>query len=370
MSNLKWCRNCLNASTRPRISFDKRGWCNACQWMEEKRSIDWDKREEMLLSIIGKHKRHGGPYDCIVAVSGGKDGSYVSHTLKTRYGLTPLCITVRPPLSLDIGDDNLKRFINSGYEHLLISPNSTAMQKLDRVGFINFGQGYYGWLISIHTAVLRIAERFGISLVFYSEDGEIEYGGSTSRKNEPVYGIDYMRAAYLNSTYEQVMTLASLGENDSYWFSFPDTLYEALSEIEVTHFSFYDNWDPYRNYLIAKEFCGMKEQEESSVGTFTNFSQTDQKLAALHYYLMYLKFGFGRATQDAGIEIRRGSMSRDQAINLVKLYDDDIPVQFYEDYCNYYQLSRTEFEEILDNFANKELFEKIDGRWVAKFTIK
>ena len=85
---------------------------------------------------------------------------------------------------------------------------------------------------------------------------------------------------------------------------------------------------------------------------------------------MYLKFGFGRATQDAGIEIRRGSMSRDQAINLVKLYDDDIPVQFYEDYCNYYQLSRTEFEEILDNFANKELFEKIDGRWVAKFTIK
>ena len=40
-----------------------------------------------------------------------------------------------------------------------------------------------------------------------------------------------------------------------------------------------------------------------------------------HYYLMYIKFGFGRATQDAGIEIRRGAMTRDQAINLVKLYD-------------------------------------------------
>ena len=30
-------------------------------------------------------------------------------------------------------------------------------------------------------------------------------------------------------------------------------------------------------------------------------------------YLCFLKFGFGRALQDAGIEIRRGSMNRDQA---------------------------------------------------------
>ena len=41
----------------------------------------------------------------------------------------------------------------------------------------------------------------------------------------------------------------------------------------------------------------------------------------LHYYLMYLKFGFGRSTQDANIEIRRGAMSREQAINLVNLFD-------------------------------------------------
>ena len=27
----------MNMSTRPRISFDDRGWCNACQWMEEKK---------------------------------------------------------------------------------------------------------------------------------------------------------------------------------------------------------------------------------------------------------------------------------------------------------------------------------------------
>ena len=49
----------------------------------------------------------------------------------------------------------------------------------------------------------------------------------------------------------------------------------------------------------------LEELELPNTGTFTTV-QNDQELAALHYYLMYLKFGFGRATQDAGIEIRRG----------------------------------------------------------------
>tara|TARA_Y100000591_G_C21285305_1_gene429234 strand:- start:44 stop:187 length:144 start_codon:yes stop_codon:yes gene_type:complete len=39
MIDIFWCKNCLNMSTRPRIEFDKNGWCNACQWMEEKKLL-------------------------------------------------------------------------------------------------------------------------------------------------------------------------------------------------------------------------------------------------------------------------------------------------------------------------------------------
>ena len=46
-----WCSHCLNMSTRPRITFDERGWCNACQWMEEKQKIDWKPRQEELKRI-------------------------------------------------------------------------------------------------------------------------------------------------------------------------------------------------------------------------------------------------------------------------------------------------------------------------------
>ena len=84
---------------------------------------------------------------------------------------------------------------------------------------------------------------------------------------------------------------------------------------------------------------------------------------------MYLKFGFGRATQDAGIEIRRGAMIRSQALNLVKMYDNNYPERFIERYLDYYKMSRNEFNKILDKWANKKLFEKKGDKWIPKFKI-
>ena len=106
------------------------------------------------------------------------------------------------------------------------------------------------------------------------------------------------------------------------------------------------------------------------MGTFTNFSQNDQAFYALHTYMMYLKFGFGRATQDAGIEIRRGAMTRNQAINLVKLYDNYYPEEFINLYLDYYKMSKGEFDKILDIWVNKKLFHKIKNRWQPRFSVE
>ena len=73
---------------------------------------------------------------------------------------------------------------------------------------------------------------------------------------------------------------------------------------------------------------------------------------------MYLKFGFGRATQDAGIEIRRGAMTRSQAINLVKLYDYQYPSDFLKDYLKYYQMREKDFVKAIDKWVNKQLLSK------------
>ena len=38
-------------------------------------------------------------------------------------------------------------------------------------------------------------------------------------------------------------------------------------------------------------------------------------------------------------------------------------------YLEYYSMSKEEFDSVLDKWANKDLFEKIDGRWMPKFEI-
>ena len=84
---------------------------------------------------------------------------------------------------------------------------------------------------------------------------------------------------------------------------------------------------------------------------------------------MYLKFGFGRATQDASIEVRRGAMDREQALNLVRLYDGQYPENFIGTYLDYYQMSRTEFDAVLDRWANKDIFQKQGDRWKPLFRV-
>lgn len=368
-----WCKNCLNMSTRPRISFDDRGWCNACQWMEEKQKLDWSPRQEELKVLLNKYRSDNGGFDCIVPVSGGKDGSYIAYTLKNKYGMNPLAITVKPALSLEIGDKNLSNFIQSGFNHIHISTNPKVLDRLNKYGFIEKGFPYYGWLIAIMTAVIKTAANFKIPLIFYGEDGEIEYGGSTESKNKALYNIEYMKRVYLEGGHEKVFERikedGDISDSDLSFFQFPKD--DEISEIGLsfTHWSYFEPWDSYRNYIVAKEHCGLIEKEDGNADTFTNFAQNDQALYALHAYMMYLKFGFGRATQDAGIEIRRGAMSRDQALNLVKMYDNVYPYDLIETYLDYYKMTKDEFDSVLDKYANKNLFKKIDGIWQPKFEV-
>lgn len=366
---VRWCSNCLTMSTRPRITFDDRGFCNACRWQEQKKLIDWEKREQELAALLNKHRSTNGDYDCLVPVSGGKDGSYVAYNLQEKYGMHPLCVTVTPALPTGLGEQNLRSFVESGFSHISVNPNSSAMKKLNKAGFTKVGFPYYGWLIAIMSAPMQVALNFGIQLIFYGEDGEVEYGGSNETQHEPIYDMSYQRRVYLEGGYEKVLSEFDLTDSSMNFFKFPNEDKFSEGQLKLTHWSYFENWDPYRNYLVAKEHCGLMEASESNSGTFTNFAQNDQDLYALHTYLMYLKFGFGRANQDACIEVRRGAMDRSQALNLVRMYDGIYPSELIDLYLDYYQMTNNEFDDVLDRFANKNLFEKVNGRWTPKFNI-
>ena len=72
MKKIFWCKSCVVMSTRPRVTFNEKGICSACQWAEEKKTINWKERQTRLDKLLSEQKSHLN-YQCIVPVSGGKD---------------------------------------------------------------------------------------------------------------------------------------------------------------------------------------------------------------------------------------------------------------------------------------------------------
>ena len=219
-----WCSTCLTMSTRPRISFDEQGRCNACVWTERKKTLNWSARQSELEQLLDNNRSDRGSFDCIVPVSGGKDGSYVAYNLKHNYGMNPLTVTINPPLPTELGQKNLANFLQSGYPHVGVSPNPESMQILNRHGLVEKGFPYFGWLTSITLAPLEIAARFGCKLVFYGEDGEVEYGGASSTESTPYRDMEYLKKIYLEDGHEQVLRASGVKESELQFFVFPDAL--------------------------------------------------------------------------------------------------------------------------------------------------
>lgn len=366
------CKNCVMLSTRPRIEFDERGWCNACCWREEKtQRIQWADRWKKLEELCDRYRSKTN-FDVLVGVSGGKDGSYVSHMLKHKLGMHPLTITVAVPLSMQLGNSNLENFIASGYDHVRVTANPHIARQINKIGLIEQGRPLYSWQINLQVAVMRTAMAHKIPFIMYGEDGEVEYGGSTETKNQWSYSVPYAIRIYL-SGHGPEQLMAKLGgrytEQDLYWWLFPPMEEIEKFDARASHFSHFEDWDPYNHYLMAKEHCGLAEREEASTGTYTNFAQTDTSLFDLHMYFAFLKFGWGRCSQDVGIDIRRGAMTRKQGLELVKVYDSQFPENYLDQYLDYFEMTKEQFDAVLDKWANKDLLHKVDGRWVQKFMV-
>ncbi|MBR2526667.1 N-acetyl sugar amidotransferase [bacterium] len=364
------CKECLMLSTRPRLTYNEDGVCSACQWSHEKKTtVDWAKRKEELKAFCDKYRSESG-FDVIVPVSGGKDSSMIAHKLKYVCGMNPLCMNINHYVdcNTEMNEINLKNFVKNGFELFRVYPNQKIERDLDRIGLVQYGQPYFGWMTSMVLAPLKLATKFNIPFIMYGEEGEVEYGGSTELKNKPIYTVDDTVRFYLSGVHPNTY-LDKYTEKELYWWLPPSN--EDIQKLQpaVAHWSYFENWNSNYNYEYAKKYVGLKEQVSNSVGTYNNFAQTDGILYPLHTYFMYLKFGFGRCSQDVCIDIRSGKITREEGIELINKYDETYPEQFEEQYLEYYQLTKQEFYDVIDKFANKDLLEKRNGRWVKKFKL-
>ena len=101
---------------------------------------------------------------------------------------------------------------------------------------------------------------------------------------------------------------------------------------------------------------GFAVQERPVETTYENFENLDCYSNHLHDYLKYVKYGFGRATDNACLDIRLGYITREEGVRLVNKYDGRYPTKAVKKYLEYTGFSQQEFIKIVDSYTNKKIF--------------
>jgi len=377
---VKFCKKCVMSNQRPRIVFDKEGVCNACRYAEtKKKSINWEARKKQFIELCNKHRSKDGSYDVIVPCSGGKDSSTIAHRLKHEYNMHPLCVTFSPPVYSEIGWQNLRRFINAGFDHYLVSPSGILNRALTKLGFILLGDHNEIFDHGQMGAPFRVALDRNVKIVMYGENGEAEYGGSVDDADKPGRDWrDFEKCYFSNS----VDNLVKIGLEDGYIkkedinarsldiFMLPPIEELKKGEVEMHWFGYYHNWTPQENYYHAAEHTGFQANPEGrTIGTYSKYAQLDDRTDSFLYYMMFIKFGFGRATSDAAHEIRDGHIQRDEAVALVRRYDGEFPHKDFQIFLDYLSIAEDEFWQIVDRFRLPHIWEKKNGEWKLKHQV-
>ena len=349
--------------------LDESGICSACKFVKVKDSIDWGKKREELKQIFEKYKsKDGSNYDCIIPVSGGKDSHYQTYVITQEFGLNPLLVSFRPTYRelTDIGRknlDNLKKAFN--VDCLEFSPKPDVYRKIQKIALLELGDASYPAHFSIFTIPVRVAVEKKIPLIVWGENSQAEYGGPTDDQKkqylDPIwlkkYGVSIRTAGHSDYNGPEFMKKHGIQEKDLIPYTYPSE--KELHDTGVTGIFLgqFVKWDIFSQIELVKKW-GFSLIDGKSEGTYTNFENLDNKDQGFHDYLKWLKFGYGRASDHASMEIRKKRMTREEGLELVKKFEGKIPERYLDEYLKDFEMTRDDFFNCMDKFTTKDLFKK------------
>ena len=384
-----FCKKCVISNQRPSTSVEHKktdaniatvgfgddGVCDACKYYEVKKTIDWSDREERLKALLSHHRRNDGRYDVIVPGSGGKDSCFVSHVLKYKYGMHPLTATWAPHIYTDIGWKNFQSWLRSGFDNILVTPNPKVHGILTRLAFENLVNPFQPFIIGQKNVAPRASLHYDVPLIMYGEN-QAEAHNSLEENASPLMSISHFTCKskkedlFFGGVHIDELPKFGVPKEDMYLYKpfLEDQVLEAKTEVH--YMSYYINWSPQENYYYAIENSGFESNPAGrSEGTYSKFSSLDDRIDGQHYYTMYIKFGQGRAMNDACRDIRDGFISRDEALALVKKYDGEFPKKYFNEILEFMGISEERYWEVIDDARSPHLWEKTGENWRLKHRV-
>ena len=325
---LRYCTRCVMPHTKPDLHIDEQGVCSACRAFEKRREVDWDARRATLAGLLERYRNKGSNWDCIVPVSGGKDSTYQVVRM-LQLGVNPLCVTATTCDLSAIGRKNIENIKRLGVDYVEFSPNPVVRGKLNRIGLTEVGDISWPEHVGIFTIPVRAAVQFGIPLIIWGENSQNEYGGPAGAAENSVLTRRWLEefGGLLGLRVQDLSEVYGIRQRDLLPYQYPTD--EDLSRVGVTglFLGYYLPWDGLANALIAQA-NGFTTLDHAVEGSMVNYENLDNHQTGIHDYFKFLKFGFGRATDIACLHLRRGRLSRIDALDLVRMHDGKFPSSY------------------------------------------
>ncbi len=358
---LRYCRRCVMPDTKPDLSINAEGVCSACSYYEGRRAIDFASRKAELMAILERYRsKDGSTHDCIVPASGGKDSTYQALRMK-ELGMNPLIVTASTDKLSAIGRRNIENLKNQGFDYVEMTPNPLVRRKINKFTLSTVGDISWPEHAAIFTIPVRIAVQTRVPLLVWGENSQHEYGGPAGAAENSVLNRRWLEefGGLLGLRVSDLPEMLGLSPRDLIPYTYPSD--EDLKRVGVTglFLGHYLPWDGYGNALYAQAH-GMETYHKNVEGSLVNYENLDNVHTGIHDYFKFLKFGFGRATDLACLHLRRGRLSREDAMRLVRLHDGKFPWIYLDcpldEVLKEIDLTLEEFVKICDRFTNKKIF--------------
>jgi N-acetyl sugar amidotransferase len=335
--------------------------CSACRHFAGRADVDWDARRAELVEILDRYRSaDGSSYDCIVPCSGGKDSTFQTIRL-LELGMRPLCITATTCHLSEVGRRNIENLKNLGVDYIEVTTNPKVRQTLNRLALREVGDISWPEHVTIFTIPVRLAVQMRIPLIVWGENSQNEYGGPAAAAQDRILNRRWLEefGGLLGLRVSDLVGREGIGTQDLVQYTYPTD--DQLADVGVTgiFLGYYLPWDGWANALISQAH-GFETNPSTIEGSLVNYENIDNLQTGIHDYFKFLKFGFGRATDLACMQVRRGRLSREDAVKLVKMHDGRYPWTYLgvplDEILGRIGMSKEEFDAICDRFTNKKLF--------------
>jgi N-acetyl sugar amidotransferase len=287
---MKYCKRCLFPDTKPDIYFDDEGICDACRSAERKHgienAIDWKAREKEFKEILDRYRsKDGMKYDCLIPVSGGKDSFFQVYAMKIIHKMNPLAVTFDQFDATETSKHNLDVLRSIGVDHIHFTLNPKIVRRLVKKGFSIVGDPHWVNHVGIFTVPPRIAVAFGIKLIIWGENSQLEYGGPAANRDKQVLDKRWRQEfSGMRGFREEDMVDDEISMGDLQSLVYPSD--EDISRVGVTglFYGYFFKWNAREHLKICKEH-GWKPLPQPWTGSWLDYENCDMSLLDIREHL-------------------------------------------------------------------------------------